>query len=184
MCFWLGHGSPRRYLWRHFFPRNERMASRPRIALRTSDTPADMIMRRIKADKNLNHAPWNASQNSLTERNNPVAMTSKPNVPIKNRKAGRIEISRVLNMLLVSPPNGLRYLRVICHGSSYHPHSCHCTPKRERGGYDYTEEKYECGMTSITRSKKLLHQMLDKYSTYLGMQWIWHIFLKKIRPPR
>jgi len=35
----------------------ERMESRPRIALRKSDTPPAMIMRRSKADNNLNHSP-------------------------------------------------------------------------------------------------------------------------------
>jgi len=40
-----------------FFTWYERMESRPRIALRKSDTPPDMIMRRSKADNNLNHSP-------------------------------------------------------------------------------------------------------------------------------
>jgi hypothetical protein len=40
-----------------FFAEYERMESRPRTALCRSDTPPDMIMRRSKADNNLNHSP-------------------------------------------------------------------------------------------------------------------------------
>jgi len=40
-----------------FLTRYERIESRPRMALRKSDTPPDMIMRRSKADNNLNHSP-------------------------------------------------------------------------------------------------------------------------------
>jgi len=36
-----------------FSTRYERMESRPRMAMRKSDTPPDMVMRRSKADNNL-----------------------------------------------------------------------------------------------------------------------------------
>ncbi len=75
------------------------MESRPRIALRKSDMPPDMIMRRSKADNDLNHSPWNANQTSLTERNSPVTTTRNPKIPIKDRKMGPMEISCVLNIV-------------------------------------------------------------------------------------
>jgi len=74
------------------------MDSRPRIELRNSDIPPDIIIKSIKADNNLNLSPCNANQNSLKERNNPVTMTRIPKVPIKNRQIGPIEISIVLNI--------------------------------------------------------------------------------------
>jgi hypothetical protein len=50
-----------------FSTRYERMESRPQMALRKSDTPPDMMMRRSKVANNLSHSPRNTNQTSLTE---------------------------------------------------------------------------------------------------------------------
>jgi hypothetical protein len=84
------------------------MDRRPRKALRKSDTPPDMIMRKRKADNILNHSPLNANQISLIERNKPITTTRNPKVPIKNRKIGPMEISWVLNIVISQTPSGLR----------------------------------------------------------------------------